>query len=562
MAGKKSRGGAYAQLSLRPAPKGREVDTHAHGQVVELLGSEPRTRDLLIEHLHRIQDHFGHLTAAHLTALAYEMRLTPAEVYEVATFYHHFDIVKEGDVVPPPLTVRICDSIACHIAGSEAMIAELRERLGDGVRVVAAPCIGRCDVAPAAIVGRNSIGRATTGILAAAVNGGRLAAEVAPYVEYSSYRQQGGYEMLAACVQGTRTLDDVTAAIEASGLRGLGGAGFPSSRKWQFVRNEPAPRFTVMNADEGEPGTFKDRFCLETDPHRVLEGLLISSWAVGSSAVFVYLRDEYAAIRIILMREIAALQANPPCALPQIVLRRGAGAYICGEETALIESVEGKRGEPRLRPPFPAQNGVFGRPTLVHNVETAFWMRAILESGAEAFAASGTNGRKGKRYFSVSGRVTNPGIYLAPNGVTVRQLIDDYAGGMLAGHKLYAYLPGGASGGILPAALADQPLDFDVLAQYGCFIGSAAIVVLSDQDSARDAALNLMQFFARESCGKCTPCRAGTAKSVGLMQKDKWDLPLLNDLGVAMADASICGLGQAAPNPVRCVEKFFPHELA
>lgn len=562
MAGKKSRGGAYAQLSLRPAPKGREVQPEAHEQVVELLGSEPRTRDLLIEHLHRLQDHFGCLTAAHLTALAHEMRLTPAEVYEVATFYHHFDIVKEGDVAPPSLTVRVCDSIACHIAGGEAMIDELRAGLGEGVRVVAAPCIGRCDVAPAAIVGRNSIGHATTQILEAAVRGGMTEPEVAPYVEYTFYRQQGGYQTLAECVNGVRTLEDVSATIDASGLRGLGGAGFPSSRKWQFVRNEPAPRFTVMNADEGEPGTFKDRFCMETDPHRVLEGLLIASWAVGSTAVFIYLRDEYAAIRTILTREIAALQANPPCTLPPIVLRRGAGAYICGEETALIESVEGKRGEPRLRPPFPAQNGIFGRPTLVHNVESAFWMREILERGAEAFAASGANGRKGKRYFSVSGRVLKPGVHLAPNGVTVRQLIDDYAGGMQPGHNLYAYLPGGASGGILPESLADQPLDFDVLAQYGCFIGSAAIVVLSDQDSAKDAALNLMQFFAHESCGKCTPCRAGTAKAVGLMQKDKWDLPLLNDLGIAMADASICGLGQAAPNPVRCVEKFFLAELA
>jgi formate dehydrogenase len=380
-------------------------------------------------------------------------------------------------------------------------------------------------------------------------------------VEYNIYRQQRGYELLAACANEARSLEDTIAAVEASGLRGLGGAGFPASRKWQFVRAEPAPRYVVMNADEGEPGTFKDRYCLETDPHRVLEGLLIAAWAVEASAVYIYLRDEYATARAILTREIAALQADPPCAMPSIELRRGAGAYICGEETSLIESLEGKRGEPRLRPPFPAQYGVFGRPTLVHNVETAYWLRSILENGADAFASHGRRGRKGQRLFSVSGRVARPGVYVAPNGVTARELVDEYAGGMLSGHELYGYLPGGASGGILPASLADEPLDFDVLAQYGCFIGSAAIVVLSDHDSARDAAINLMQFFAHESCGKCTPCRAGTVKSVSLMQKSRWDLPLLNELGLAMADASICGLGQAAPNPVRCVEKYFPQEL-
>lgn len=548
-------------MRRRPAPKGREVDPAAHQQIVALLGTEPRTRDLLIEHLHRVQDHFGCLTADQLTALAFEMRLTPAEVYEVATFYHHFDVVKENDVVPPPLTVRVCDSIACHLAGGEAMIETLRARLGPDVRVVAAPCIGRCDEAPAALVGRNSVGHASADSIEQIVRAGQTEPMVAPYVDYDLYRQRGGYQLLAACLAGKHTPDDVIAQLERSGLRGLGGAGFPAARKWQFVRAEAAPRLTVLNADEGEPGTFKDRYCLETDPHRVLEGLLIASWVVESSAVFIYLRDEYATARTILTREIAALEAQPPCELPPIVLRRGAGAYICGEESALIESIEGKRGEPRLRPPFPAQNGVFGRPTLVHNVETVYWLREIMENGADAFAARGKHGRKGMRLFSVSGRVAEPGVYVAPNGVTVRELIDDYAGGMLPGHTLYAFLPGGASGGILPAALADQPLDFDVLAEFGSFIGSAAIVVLSDHDTARDTALNLMQFFAHESCGKCTPCRAGTTKSVSLMQKPTWDVPLLNDLGVAMADASICGLGQAAPNPVRCVMKFFPAEL-
>ena len=562
MAGKKSRGGAYAALSLRPAPKGREVDETAHRQIRDLLGEEPRRRDLLIEHLHKLQDTFGCLSAAHMTALAYEMRLTPAEVYEVATFYHHFDIVKDGDPVPPGLTVRVCESISCHLAGGPRMIEELRARLGENVRVIAAPCIGRCDVAPAAIVGRHSVGHASVASIEQHVQLGQTEAAAPPYIDYEVYRDRGGYQTLADCVNGRKRFDDVSAAVAASGLRGLGGAGFPSARKWEFVRAEPAPRLAVMNADEGEPGTFKDRYCLETDPHRVLEGLLISAWAVEASAVFIYLRDEYAAARAILTRELEALRQKPPCSLPPIVLRRGAGAYICGEETALIESIEGKRGEPRLRPPFPAQYGVFGQPTLVHNVETVYWLRSILENGPESFASEGRRGRKGMRLFSVSGRVARPGVYQAPNGISLRELIDEFAGGMLTGHELYGFLPGGASGGILPASLADHPLDFDVLAEFGSFIGSAAVVVLSDRDSAKDTALNLMQFFAHESCGKCTPCRAGTIKAVGIMDKPKWDLPLLNDLAIAMGDASICGLGQAAPNPIRCVERFFPQELA
>lgn len=549
------------RLSLRPAAKGRALDQRAYEDVLSLLAEAPRRRDLLIEHLHKLQDRFGCITAEHATALAHEMRLTPAEVFEVATFYHHFDVVKEGDPHPAPLTVRVCESISCHLAGGPAMIDELRTRLGPDVRVLATPCIGRCDVAPAAIVGRRSIGHASASTIEQTLRSEQTTPAIPPYIEHDLYCENGGYRTLAECVNGVRSYEDVATAVLASGLRGLGGAGFPSGKKWQFVRSEPAPRAAVMNADEGEPGTFKDRYCLETDPHRVLEGLLIAAWAVEASAVFIYLRDEYAAARTILTRELDALQADPPCSLPPIFLRRGAGAYICGEETALIESIEGKRGEPRLRPPFPAQHGVFGMPTLVHNVETAYWLRAIIEDGPAAFAGKGIRERKGQRFFSVSGRVSKPGVYLAPNGVTVRELIEDYAGGMLPGHDFYAYLPGGASGGILPASLADQPLDFDVLAEYGCFIGSAAIVVLSQRDSVRNAALNLMQFFAHESCGKCTPCRAGTVKSAGLMKSDKWDLPLLNDLGLAMSDASICGLGQAAPNPVRCVQRFFPHEL-
>jgi formate dehydrogenase len=558
--GKKSRAGAFSGVRLRPAPKGRTVDVQAAEQVNALLGTEPRQRDLLIEHLHRLQDHFGHLSAAHLTALAAEMQLTAAEVFEVASFYHHFDIVKEEAAPPAPLTVRVCESIACHLAGGRALLHELEEQLGTDVRVLAAPCVGQCDRAPVAVVGRNPILQAQADEVARAVRARSSEPELADYIDYEVYRARGGYQLLTSCVAGQRTLEEVVAAVESSGLRGLGGAGFPAHRKWQFVRAERAPRLAALNADEGEPGTFKDRVILESDPHRMLEGLLLAAWVVDASEVYVYLRDEYARARAILQRELRALQEDPPCPLPPIHLRRGAGAYICGEETSLIESVEGKRGEPRLRPPFPAQFGVFGRPTLVHNVETVYWLREILEQGGPAFANQAKPGHKGKRFFSVSGRVARPGAYVAPNGTTTRELIE-LAGGMLPGHQFYAFLPGGASGGILPASLGDEPLDFDVLARHGCFIGSAAIVILSHHDRAREAALNLMEFFAHESCGKCTPCRVGTAKSVHLMEQPRWDTALLEELSQAMADASICGLGQAAPNPVRCVRQFFPQEL-
>ena len=558
--GKKSGTGAGSGVRLKPAPKGRRVEPQALAEVVALLGDQPRRRDLLIEHLHKLQDHFGHLSARHITALASEMRLTPAEVFEVASFYHHFDIVKEGDSPPAPLTIRVCESITCNLFGGESLLHELQQRLGHGVRVIPAPCVGRCDRAPVAVVGRNPVDRATVQNVEETVLAERTEPDPPAYTDFASYRASGGYELLKQCVTGGRTVDELITVVEKSGLRGLGGAGFPSSRKWKFVRAERAPRLAVLNADEGEPGTFKDRVLLETDPHRVIEGLLIASWVVEATEVFIYLRDEYAGVRAILERELAALRAKPPCTIPPIHLRRGAGAYICGEETSLIESVEGKRGEPRLRPPFPAQFGIFGRPTLVHNVETVYWLRDIIEHGGDTFASKGKPGHKGARLYSVSGRVAKPGVYLAANGVTVRELIAQ-AGGMLDGHEFYAYLPGGASGGILPASLGDEPLDFEVLAKYGCFIGSAAVVVLSNHDRARDAALNLMEFFAHESCGKCTPCRAGTDKSVHLMKQPRWDTALLNELGQAMADASICGLGQAAPNPVRCVTQFFPQEL-
>ena len=545
----------------RSVPKGRQVDARALAEVQALLGTAPRRRDLLVEFLHRIQDAHGSISAAHIVALAQEMRLALAEVYEVATFYHHFDVIKEGDTPPPPITVRVCETLSCQLAGADALRAQLEGRARRNVRVVGAPCIGRCEHAPAAVVGRNPIDEASRERIEAAIEAGRTEPELPHYDDLAAYRRNGGYRTLAACMNGERTADAVISELENSALRGLGGAGFPTGRKWRIVRGEAAPRLMAVNIDEGEPGTFKDRYYLERDPHRFFEGMLIAAWAVGIDEIYVYLRDEYAGCRAILTEELASLQRDPPCRLPAIHLRRGAGAYICGEESAMIESIEGKRGMPRLRPPYVAQVGLFGRPTLEHNMETLYWVRDILEKGAAWFAGHGRRGRKGLRSFSVSGRVAKPGVHLAPAGISVRELIDEYCGGMLPGHELYAYLPGGASGGILPASLADLPLDFDTLQPYGCFIGSAAIMVLSKADRARDAALNLMQFFAEESCGQCTPCRVGTAKAVGLMAQERWDVALLNDLSQAMADASICGLGQAAPNPIACVVKYFPHEL-
>ena len=558
---------------VRATPKGRQVDPKAREEVAELLGDAPRRRDLLIEHLHRIQDRFGCLAAPHLVALAAEMNLAMTEVYEVATFYHHFDVVKEGDTAPPAVTVRVCDSIACELAGSQRLLASLPGILGDDVRVLHAPCIGRCETAPAAVVGQNPVPHATPEKVASLVEANAVAHPEADgshphldivtpgHVDYAAYRAQGGYELARACSDGGRTQEAVISAMQDSGLRGLGGAGFPAGRKWELVAAEPAPRLLAINIDEGEPGTFKDRYYLERDPHRFLEGALVAAWAVGIAEIYVYLRDEYHGCRAILEREIAALQANPPCPVPPIHLRRGAGAYICGEESAMIESIEGKRGEPRMRPPYVAQVGLFNRPTLEHNMETLHWVRDILEKGPDWFAGQGRHGRKGLRSFSVSGRVRKPGVHLAPAGITARELIDEYCGGMLEGHTFYGYLPGGASGGILPATLGDVPLDFDTLNEHGCFIGSAAIVILSDRDRATDAARNVMKFFADESCGQCTPCRVGTVKALKLMEQPRWDEALLEELSQAMIDASICGLGQAAPNPVRSVVKFFPQEI-
>ena len=554
----KKRGGGR----LRSTLKGRRVDPKAQEEIRELLGDAPRGRDLLIEHLHKIQDRFGCLSAAHLVALAAEMKLAMTEVYEVATFYHHFDVVKDGDAAPPAITVRVCDSIACDIAGSRALLDKLPGLLGADVRVLHAPCVGRCETAPVAVVGQNPVPHATTEKVAALVAAKSVKDTASPgHITYDAYRASGGYELAAACIGGTMRREDVIAAMENSGLRGLGGAGFPAGRKWKIVAAEPAPRLMAINIDEGEPGTFKDRYYLERDPHRFIEGALVAAWAVGIAEIYIYLRDEYHGCRAILEDELAALQANPPCALPPIHLRRGAGAYICGEESAMIESIEGKRGEPRLRPPYLAQVGLFGRPTLEHNMETMHWVRDIVQKGPAWFSGHGRHGRKGLRSFSVSGRVKKPGVHLAPAGITVKELIDEYCGGMLDGHTFYGYLPGGASGGILPASMSDIPLDFDTLNEYGCFIGSAAIVVLSNHDTASGAARNLMKFFSEESCGQCTPCRVGTAKAVQLMKEQRWDQPLIKELSQTMVDASICGLGQAAPNPALSVIKFFPQEI-
>jgi NADH:ubiquinone oxidoreductase subunit F (NADH-binding) len=553
---KKKRGGG-----ARGKSKGRPVEPQALAEVQALLGGEPRRRDLLIEHLHKIQDRYGCLSAPHLVALAREMKLSTTEVYEVATFYHHFDVIKDGNAAPPALTVRVCDSLSCELAGAHDLLAKLKDTLGPGARVIPAPCVGRCEQAPVAVVGRNPVAQATVDKVRPLVAAKKTQCPVAKYVTYTEYRKQGGYKIAADCLAGKRDVEGIMKTMEDSALRGLGGAGFPTGRKWRIVRAEKAPRLLAINIDEGEPGTFKDRYYLERDPHRFLEGAIIAAWTVQIAEIYIYLRDEYAGCREILERELKALRADPPCPLPPIHLRRGAGAYICGEESAMIESIEGKRGMPRLRPPYVAQVGLFGYPTLEHNMETLHWVREILEKGAAWFASQGRHGRKGLRSFSVSGRVKKPGVHLAPAGITVHELIEEYCGGMLPGHRFYAYLPGGASGGILPATMGDIPLDFDTLNQYGCFIGSAAVMILSEQDKARAAAANVMKFFSEESCGQCTPCRVGTAKALNLMQAPRWDQGLLEELSGAMADASICGLGQAAPNPIRCVVKYFPKEV-
>jgi formate dehydrogenase beta subunit len=543
-------------------PKGRQVDPQALEEVRALLTDRPRRRDLLIEHLHLIQDHYDYLSAAHLAALAAEMKMALTEVYEVATFYAHFDVVKEGELPPPPVTVRVCDSLSCAMAGAGKLLKELPGKLGCDVRVVRAPCMGACDRAPVCAVGHVQTFKATPDSVAAAVKAKPHPHAWKPDTDFAAYQKTGGYALLKDSIADKRTRDELIKIVSDAGLRGLGGAGFPTGRKWSLVRAEPAPRMFAVNADEGEPGTFKDRYYLERDPHRFIEGVLIAAWVVEARETYIYIRDEYPELRLMLADEIAKVEKAGLSPHTKLHLRRGAGAYICGEESAMIESIEGKRGLPRHRPPYVAQVGLFGRPTLEQNVETMFWIRDIIEKGAEWMISQGRHERKGFRSFSVSGRVKNPGVKLAPAGITMRELIDEFCGGMQDSHIFKAYLPGGPSGGILPASMADIPLDFGTLEQYGCFVGSHAVVILSDKDDIKAAALNLMKFFEDESCGQCTPCRAGTEKAAKLMAKGPWDVKLLEELSTAMRDASICGLGQAAPNPLLCVLKYFPGELS
>jgi formate dehydrogenase len=568
--------------------KGRQADDASVAEVRQLIGEAPHRRDLLIENLHKLNDEYRALHDRHLVALAKEMNLPMAEVYEVATFYHHFEVVRGNDPVAD-ITVRVCDGIACELAGAQNLLAKLPSILGNPkVKVIAAPCVGRCEQAPVAVVHQYPVLFATSDKVKAAVANQMITQPMAKddasfdpaalaeqgvspqgenqalspdYVGYEAYRAKGGYALAKEIHEGKKDAESVIKAMESSGLRGLGGAGFPAGRKWRIVKDQVAPKLMAVNIDEGEPGTFKDRTYLERDPHRFLEGLLIAANVVGIDACYIYLRDEYHGCRELLEKELAKLKANPPFPIPNIELRRGAGAYICGEESAMIESIEGKRGEPRMRPPYIAQVGLFGRPTLEHNFETLYWVRDIISRGPEWFSSYGRHDRKGLRSYSVSGRVKKPGVKLAPAGITIQELIDEYCGGMQEGHKFYGYLPGGASGGILPATMNDIPLDFDTLQPYGCFIGSAAVMVFSDKDKARDMALNVMHFFEHESCGQCTPCRVGTGKAAKLMKAKSWDQDTLEDLATVMVDASICGLGQAAPNPIRCIHKYFPQEI-
>ena len=544
-----------------PHPKGRQLDDAAVGEVQALLGDRSRQRDLLIEHLHLIQDEYHQLSAAHLAALASEMRLALAEVYEVASFYAHFDIVKQGGDALPALTIRVCDSLTCELMGAEDLLDGLSDYYKGEVRVVPAPCMGRCDTAPVAEVGHNHVTRATLDDIKQAVEAGHTHPAIPDYTDFDAYESDGGYALLRQCLEGGRSTEEMIEIMSDAGLRGLGGAGFPAGTKWKYVRAEDRPRLMAVNADEGEPGTFKDRHYMERDPHRFLEGMLVAAWVVEADAVYIYLRDEYPHVREILLKEISAIEAAGLDQATNIHLRRGAGAYICGEESAMIESIEGKRGLPRQRPPYVAEDGLWGRPTLVNNVETLYWIRDIAKNGADWFASQGKGESKGLRSYSVSGRVKQPGVKLAPAGTTARELVEEHSGGMADGHSFKGYLPGGASGGILPESMADIPLDFGQLEKHGCFVGSHAVVILSDQDHMRDVALNLMRFFEDESCGQCTPCRVGTEKAVKLMAGGKWDAGLIQELGAAMTDASICGLGQAAANPAFSVLKFFPEDV-
>ncbi|WP_207538191.1 NADH-ubiquinone oxidoreductase-F iron-sulfur binding region domain-containing protein [Sabulicella rubraurantiaca] len=547
----------------RLRPRGRVATAEAHAAVQAALVAagiaEPR-RDLLIEQLHALQDAAGCLREGQLVALAEWHRLAPVEVFETASFYAHFDILPDDAPAPPPVTIRVCKGLPCMMAGAGALLEAARDAAPPGTRVIASPCMGACHCAPAAAIGFEPVAPAEQGTLLSAARTGIVATPKPPGLD--GYRARGGHVALRAAQAGTLTREAMVATVERAGLRGLGGAGFPAARKWRLALSHPAPRHLVVNADEGEPGTFKDRFCLETEPHQVLEGMLLAAHAIGAEACWIYLRDEYPDLRRVLTRALEELRGAGIPGLP-VHLRRGAGAYICGEETALLESIEGRRGYPRHKPPFPGEHGLFGRPTVVHNVETLWWLPAILATpeGADRYASAGRRGAKGERFFSVSGRVREPGVKRAPAGVTARELIEEFSGGMAEGHRFIGYLPGGASGGILPAHLADLPLDVGALDAEGCFVGSGAVVVLSDRDDLAEVARNLLRFFREESCGQCTPCRVGTAKALHLLNVPEWNRALLGELAEAMADGSICGLGQAAMNPVRSLLRFFPEEV-
>jgi len=559
-AGKGTGAGKGGRRKSARTPKGRQIDPAALSEVQALLTDRPRRRDLLIEHLHLIQDHYGHISAPHLAALAHEMKMAQAEVYEVATFYAHFDVVKDGPV-PAAITVRVCDSLSCAMAGAETLLAKLPGILGKDVRVVRAPCMGACDRAPVVAVGHVQTFKANADNVAAAVKAKPHAHAWKPATDFTAYQKAGGYSLLKDVLAGKRTVDELIKIVSDAGLRGLGGAGFPTGRKWTLVRAEPGPRMFAVNADEGEPGTFKDRFYLEQDPHRFIEGMLIAAYVVEAADTYLYIRDEYPEVRLMLIEELEKIATAGLSSHTKVHVRRGAGAYICGEESAMIESIEGKRGLPRHRPPYVAQVGLFGRPTLEQNVETLYWIRDLVERGPEWFTSQGRRDRKGFRSFSVSGRVKNPGVKVAPAGVTINELINEYSGGMLDGHTLKGFLPGGASGGIFSPKLADHPLDFGTLEPHGGFVGSHAVVILSDKDDMKAVAFNLMKFFEDESCGQCTPCRVGTEKAVKLMAQGPWNVELLNELATLMRDASICGLGQAAPNPLLSVLTHFPEDL-
>ena len=542
--------------------KGRQSDDQSIDDLKNLIPNEYfRQRDMLIESLHLIQDRYKCLKPKHLTALSELTNLPLTEIYETASFYAHFDIYKEDDLTPPDTTIRVCDGITCEMNGCKSLEKDLKDNLDSNVRVVRAPCMGRCHQAPVVEVGKKHFVNANLSLVQKALEEQDTKPVIPNYISYDDYVKEGGYKILKDCIEDKKDPMKLIEEMEQSGLRGLGGAGFPTGRKWRFVRAEDKPRLMAINGDEGEPGTFKDHHYLTRDPHRFLEGMLIAAWVVEATDVYIYMRDEYPDVIKFLKKEIKILEDNNLNIKTRIHFRRGAGAYICGEESSMLESLEGKRGLPRHKPPFPSQVGLFGRPTLIHNVETVFWVREILEKGAVWFSSHGLNGRKGLRTYSVSGRVKNPGVKLAPAGITIKQLIDEYCGGIQEGHTFKAYLPGGASGGILPAKLDNVPLDFDTLQEHGCFIGSAAVVVLSDKDNMKDIAKNLMFFFHDESCGQCTPCRNGTEKALKLMNESSWDVDLLKELSSAMMDASICGLGQAAPNPMLSVIKHFPEEV-